>query len=131
MVTAGKDRLFKIIEMNTVEGNKLIAEFMGGQFNVDGKFVYFPLPKNKGYKSENLLYHTSWDWLMPVVIKIWDNNYEVRISSTECNIRDNHDEELIARFQIIPDDIMSAVWKAVVQFIQWYNKKNRLPNGKS
>ena len=44
-----------------MENNKLIAEFM----NVDYVDVDTYLQNNK-----ELHYHTSWDWLMPVVIKI-------------------------------------------------------------
>lgn len=45
-----------------MKDNKLIAEFMGAEpdkktFFRTGKEVYF--------------YHTSWDWLMPVVEKIY------------------------------------------------------------
>ncbi len=47
--------------MNTTENNKLIAEFMG----VDQVDIDTWLETNS-----NLHYHTSWDWLMPVIKKI-------------------------------------------------------------
>ena len=53
--------------MNTQENNKLIAEFMGIIPNEAG--VYH-VSEHKGYSLENLLYHTSWDWLMPVLKKM-------------------------------------------------------------
>jgi len=44
--------------MKPQEANKLIAEFMGN-----------------GYRHTSQdRYHTSWDWLMPVVGKIYDQN---------------------------------------------------------
>tara|TARA_R100001377_G_C3166877_1_gene101627 strand:- start:148 stop:378 length:231 start_codon:yes stop_codon:yes gene_type:complete len=46
--------------MNEKE-NKLIAEFMGGEH---------PLTEITHEAHHN--YHTSWDWLMPVLIKIAD-----------------------------------------------------------
>jgi hypothetical protein len=63
----------EIIENNTVSGNRLIAEFMGfvrknravdscgwKQWNI-APFGWF--------EDEDLKYHTSWDWLMPVIKK--------------------------------------------------------------
>ena len=62
--------------MNTEE-NKLIAEFMG--WKVDKSISSAHFKKTGGYHltngtrtmaSDQLQYHTSWDWLMPVVEKI-------------------------------------------------------------
>lgn len=54
------------------EGNKIIAEFMGlpSYENMTGKYWLHPLDKNKEVSQFN--YHTSWDWIMPVVEKIFD-----------------------------------------------------------
>ena len=51
--------------------NKLIAEFMGGytpyeKFGDNTEYYY----KGKYVKLENMEFHKSWDWLMPVVEKI-------------------------------------------------------------
>ena len=53
--------------------NKLIAEFMGvNVITLDdvrkNKNPYFS--SADGYLEDDLKYHTSWDWLMPVVEKI-------------------------------------------------------------
>ena len=52
--------------------NKLIALFMGLQEDgVDGYLV--DMNKDYGYQIVHescFLYHSSWDWLMPVVLKI-------------------------------------------------------------
>ena len=98
--------------MNTQENNKLIAEFMG-------------------YDWVELLvepqYHTSWDWLMPVVEKIEcttidnddnsDNFFNVMIEVFECNI--NGGDICICKSG---NTKREATYNAVVEFINQYNK---------
>ena len=49
------------LNQNKMNDNKLIAEFMGSNLNGLESWQY----------EEELQYHTSWDWLMPVVEKIY------------------------------------------------------------
>jgi hypothetical protein len=54
-----------------MKDNKLIAEFMGGytpyeKFGDNTEYYY----KGKYVKLENMEFHKSWDWLMPVLKKI-------------------------------------------------------------
>jgi hypothetical protein len=51
-----------------MEHNKLIAEFMDVKIGVDS-YSYRP-GQSDLLKEENLNYHKSWDWLIPVVEKI-------------------------------------------------------------
>ena len=53
--------------MNTIENNKMIAEFMGLEMLND---LQIKTPKDGGIFLSELKYHTSWDWLMPVIKKI-------------------------------------------------------------
>jgi hypothetical protein len=57
------------------DANKLIAEFMGLiESSIPNK--YWTEQAKEGFGKGELVelkYHTSWDWLMPVVIKIGDN----------------------------------------------------------
>tara|TARA_R110002050_G_scaffold237499_1_gene373437 strand:- start:63 stop:359 length:297 start_codon:yes stop_codon:yes gene_type:complete len=59
--------------MNTQENNKLIAEFMGwdiqNQTTIPTNIHLSNLEFDNGEVME-LKYHTSWDWLMPVLKKI-------------------------------------------------------------
>ena len=54
-------------------GNILIAEFMG----VFHQRIFPPFTiGEKMYTLDELQYHTSWDWLMPVIEKIQDKHLE-------------------------------------------------------
>jgi hypothetical protein len=61
-----------------MNNNKLIAEFMGLPTEVfkSGKVNYYFREFNSGtwYEEHELSYNVSWDWLMPVVQKIGDEN---------------------------------------------------------
>lgn len=66
--------------MDITEGNKLIAEFMGNK--PDGTIYvnqYHNFPTEGSVVAEELLYHESWDWLMPVVEKIESEGFKTRI----------------------------------------------------
>jgi len=83
--------------------NKLIAEFMGLQFS-KGEY-YRPLYNSGDWIPENeLQYHTSWDWLMPVIEEI-DHLQRERIQDIE--------DALSTR-------CIGDVYKAVVEFIREY-----------
>ena len=66
--------------------------------------IYF----EQGYILSELEYHTSWDWLMPVVEKIKDLGYSQELDKIDnvltCDLRIN------------------SLYKAVVEFIKWYNE---------
>lgn len=50
--------------MDTYLGNKLISDFMGD------RFVGFLIEEQLDSRgTDDLLFHCSWDWLMPVVVK--------------------------------------------------------------
>jgi hypothetical protein len=101
-----------------MKDNKLIAEFMGldsfkdslaslhqGKINVDVD-VY-----------EQAQYHTSWDWLMPVIKTIRDHvNVDMGFEEYD-NWRENFK-------QIDPYNYnLSECYKAVVEFIKTYNNE--------
>lgn len=98
--------------MNTTENNKLIAEFMSVDLH---EYVM-----NGG---KTLEYHSSWDWLMPVVEKIESNGFDVRIRKDDCVIyycSDKSDDVVL--YLESKSGKMESAYLAVVEFIKWYNK---------
>ncbi len=62
-------------------------------------------------------YHTSWDWLMPVVQKIESLGYVFTIQGGKAEYG-----EMISKTQsFIAEDKLSSTYKAVVEFIKQYN----------
>lgn len=134
-------------------GNILIAEFMGliqvPFKNIDNEIsemLWFSLTLSlmdrfnyESSHSKSLHFHTSWNWLMPVVSKIESTTpHGVLIYEDGCYINTSHDwfecnpeilgDRYIDRtsFEIreeLGGNKMNAVWKAVVKFIIWYNKQ--------
>jgi len=97
--------------METEKRNKLIAEFMGGLKPMDEHWV-----ETHGF------YHTSWDWLMPVVEKIEKMGVDVIINRFSCQIRTH-----IRGFNkegIFPSKIEST-WYIIIDYIKWYNENNK------
>ena len=97
------------IEMSNI----LIAEFMGiDQVDID----------TYQETNSNLKYHSSWDWLMPVVEEIEsDERYDVEILQYGTRILDNQKEIVNNIANISFDKKINHTYEAVVEFI---NQKN-------
>lgn len=128
------------MEDKIIEGNRLIAEFMEAikQAHISDSLFWFDNPptifSSHQWDDFAMKYHSSWDWLMPVVEKIENiNNTEVDIKGNLCLIsfiEDGHwtgrvlkgmggKEKPSNEFKI------EAAWEAVVEFIKWYNTQNK------
>lgn len=93
-------------------GNRLIKDFMGGTVKVDQDDVKdIPLAF---LKVGDLKFHVAWKWLMPVVLKIEEEEgHSVRIEGRSCSIKgedDTYDSEA--------DSKMEAIWKSVVAYLE-------------
>jgi hypothetical protein len=114
-----------------IEGNKLIAEFMGWHYN--SKYNQWCMMEDltildgEEYAGEwfrVLKFHSSWDWLLPVIRKIRDylNNMPERPSKNHC-----------CKGDLIEVDIQCALWEInientwqhTVEFIKWYNSQSK------
>lgn len=100
--------------------NELIAEFMGmtyGDPNDNSVMTQTTPQGNEIVPIESMDYHSSWDWLMPVMDKIsaiknWSINATLEwLSASEFNIQQESDG-----FYTIED-----VYLAVVEFIKRIN----------
>ena len=119
---------------NILEGNKLIAEFMGETIRKDGKIGLKDKEPLTGHCIVDAKYHYSFDWLMPVVEKIEkikDNHhgyFGVHISSNNCTIQATNfnsgnpiGNPPYYFADHYGDTKIQATYKAVVEFITWYN----------
>jgi len=96
---------YKQTVANMNKDNKLIAEFMGVEYT--------------DFRHDD--YDTSWGWLMPVAEKIQDmRDYMVRITKCHCDILKLRSNKTIVMEH--GESTQKAVYKAVVEFIKWYNK---------
>lgn len=111
-----------------IENNKLIADFMALNYEAvieSQKAEQYVL----GYRipeliSNNyLLYHNSWDWLMPVIEKIEGLGCRTSIIFTadSKNVGSiSLGEKTITN---LGNSKIEAVYKTVVQFINWHNQQ--------
>ena len=90
--------------------NKLIAEFMGFQKTTIG---WYDNEETMNFNSDSntfdeLKFHSSWDWLMPVVEKCFDRLME----------DDNSDDLSFCLNDALLTTNIDEVYKAVVNFIK-------------
>lgn len=118
------------------EGNKLIEIFKGERVLCpDGKTFGIKRGMPKEYenwyyiiKIEYLEYHSSLDWLMPVVEKIESMGYIVEIwlsLGRGCKIfKPNYEPNI--NFCAESNSLIEAIWLTVVDFIKWHNQNDAI-----
>lgn len=125
--------------MNILAGNRLIAEFMGGHYQVhpmnhlgnENEYVFHKSPceyfSATQFAEDRMHYHHYWDWLMPVVEKIELLGYDSRITGNNsdggflCDFVGVDNSEYACKCSY--NNKIDAVWMAVVEFIEWHNKQ--------
>lgn len=121
-----------------MKDNELIAEFMGGKWEtvwcggVETKAFNFPgwhiTDWPHTIHDDTFRYHSSWDWLMPVVEKIrglklcTNHNFNPMTNVEYFSIYD-HEYMNTAKGQQFYAEGSDCVYKAVVKFIKWYNSQ--------
>ena len=109
--------------MNIWKKNQILAEFEGWEETDSEVYLgYMMKDGEQPIHPREMLYHTSWEWLMPVVERIRDNE---KMGSLENTIR-----YLFSRIsptrQTMQFNSIEDLYEAVFQFIEFYNrvKKN-------
>jgi hypothetical protein len=124
-----------------IEGNKLIAEFMGIKnvfeyTNKEGESIGLYIGEEDGYVDYRcdiqwIGYNDDWNQLMPVIEKV----KEIKLPERYGNVSYSIDyAEWIVWHKTIPGDLnqaqfisnhenlLEANFDAVVEFIRWYNE---------
>jgi len=67
---------------------------------------------------EDMKFHLSWKWMMPVVIKIEEElNYPVLIKGKKCQIDAGGNI-----FEHEGDTKLIAIWNTIVDFLEWHKE---------
>lgn len=111
-------------------GAKYTGEYLGNKGGYKDTvlldFTKVDTPSNLKFISDcDLKYHTSWDWLMPVVEKIENEIAKVEITGLQgnflCRIRQGNN--IIERSCYAK---IATVYGSCVDYIEWYNTHNNI-----
>lgn len=104
--------------MDATKEDKLIAEFMG----LKPRWVEYPdkalsrweVDKNRTWQQ--MQFHTSWDWLMPVVEKLAEIGFPYEMKENFCGFK------IYGHWKWgSGKTLQEAVYRAVVETIAFYN----------
>ena len=100
--------------MGIIEGNELIAEFIGkgSQFKEAEEYFILEIDGLSYSNYDGCEYHSSWSWIMPVVEKIVNKGYTI-------------DGVKAAKHVSIAAGSahLAGTWMYVCAFIEWYNEQ--------
>lgn len=104
------------------KNNIFIAKFMDNWTDNGLEPAYY-VYNHKGYQFHELLFHKSWDWLMPIVDKI-ENIVKHQLYIKRCSL-----DGVFYKYWFIDeispvyeDNKLNGYYEAVIKFIKWYNK---------
>lgn len=115
-------------EKEILEGNKLIAEFMGWRKDATHGWLQKDEKDSWNFRDDYVLrYYVSWDWLIPVMEKICECGCVFEIWKSLgggcriCKVGGKYEEA--KSFHAESNSIQEAVWYNAIDFIKWYNQK--------
>ena len=102
-----------------LEGNKLIAEFLGHKLDNNNEFDIEYVTVQGLWETcsiNDLEYNSSWDWLMPVVDKIVNH---INVNKITWLTR----QEIFGNlYSAISTVNLNNIYLATTEFIKWYNQ---------
>lgn len=116
-------------QKQTENYNRLCAQFLGGKYS--SKYEYWDFLPVKWYrnfylKTEDLEFHSDWNWIMEVVEaieKLNDNFYFVKINTGGCFIHPLNDtKDYKGICYQAGKTKQEAVVQAINQFLIWYEQ---------
>ncbi|NGP86727.1 hypothetical protein [Fodinibius halophilus] len=98
------------------KGSRLIESIMGSTIKIKQEDVKdIPLAF---LQPEDMKFHESWKWLMPVVVKIEnDMGHTIVIKGTSCEVITKDGDSYSAE----EETKLKAVWQAIVDFLDAEN----------
>jgi hypothetical protein len=109
--------------MNNIENNRMLAEFIGYNFEIVNDEVYFTHDDMlEAIAEEDLNFQTDWNLLMELIAKIEDLGNDVLITTNYIQIAFDEGEQFV-----VVEDIknkIEAVYNACIEFVKWYNEQN-------
>lgn len=132
-----------MITKEKFDENVMIAQFMNipivqDEFHGECWNVGEQTPKVWLKGHENGLFNTafplpfykSWDWLIPVVEKVETIANLVKIDRDTCFIdAQNLNKDEV--WMVVGGSKIEVTYKAIIEFIKWYNKENKNANRES
>ena len=114
---------------NIKENNKLIAEFLGYPLDEKENLHWIDAGESYGYKTNDLKYHTDWNWLMEAVEKIEDIQDGEEGDSFRSHLYDITIRQHVVTVENTDIEVaeygskLLNTYYAVVEFIKFYNEE--------
>ena len=121
------------------ENNRIIAEFMGYTLNENNEYPIEYITVQGHWDTcpiQDLNYHKSWDWLIPVVEKIesirdsYHGRFGVYINSNSCTIQSTNfrPDKPISNpphyyDNFVLNNKIESTYYSIINFINFYNKR--------
>ena len=110
--------------LTSTEKNVLIAEFMGMKKDNPTSVWYYDFLTQQYIKDENLSYHTDFNKLLQVILKIENACYNVYICGISCKIYKLFEEKntIVGLVCGAKEKKHELVFDTIVLFIQYLNE---------
>ena len=113
----------ELTEQEIREGSEILALFEGSNFCNDDIETYpngyFIFEDTGAIESKDMVYHTSYDWLMPVWVKFRDM-METYPPTNQQDFLDGYSHLQLIKHAIADKPITEA-FRALVSAVKWYN----------